>query len=165
MTAQISESLSYKGENYSMCTEPLGVFFKLGGSKPSFMANNTALWRAYIGHWEVLDDRLYLTDLKGVLADGSNANIETVFPGFPGRVFAHWYSDTIQIPQGKLLDYVHMGYASTYERDLLLTFEKGVLTETEVRENGTSESATAPEGYGVGGMTIFPAAEKANDDE
>ena len=62
MTAQISESLDYEGGTYAMCTEPLGVFFSMGGSKPSFMANNTALWRGYIGQWEVLDDRLYLTD-------------------------------------------------------------------------------------------------------
>ena len=148
-----------------MCTEPLGVFFNLGGSKPSFVANNTALWRGYIGQWEVLDDRLYLTDLDGMLTDGSQANIETIFPGFPDRVFAHWYSDTIRIPQGKLLDYVHMGYASKYERDLLLTFKKGVLENIEVRENGTSESETAPEGYGVGAMTIFPVREKTDHDQ
>jgi len=126
---------------------------------------NTACWRGYVGEWEILDDHLYLTDLEGMLADGSNANLETVFPGFPDRVFAHWYSDTIRIPQGKLLDYVHMGYESVYERDLLLIFEKGVLKETEVRENGTSESETAPEGYGIGGMTVFPVPERTDDDE
>ena len=164
MTAQISESLDYEGETYAMCTEPLGVFFSMGGSNPGFVSNNTALWRGYIGEWEVLDDRLYLTDLDGMLDDGSQANIETVFPSFPDRVFAHWYSETIRIPQGKLLDYVHMGYGSTYERDLLLVFEKGVLLETRVRENGVSLSETAPEDYGVGGMTIFPVPEKMDDD-
>lgn len=163
MTAQISESLTYKGETVSMCTEPLGAFFNMGGANPGFVSNNSALWRGYIGKWEVLDDRLYLIDLRGMLDDGSQANIETVFPGFPDRVFAHWYSGIIRIPQGKLLEYVHMGYASKYERDFLLMFENGILENTEIHENAVSISDTAPGGYGIGGMTVFAVSEQTDD--
>ena len=31
MTAQISEKLLYKGEKHSMCSEPLLMYFALGG--------------------------------------------------------------------------------------------------------------------------------------
>ena len=133
MTAQIGERIIYEGEEHSMCEEPLFSYFHLGGKQPKFGLTSTALWRGYVGTWEVLDDRLYLVALEGSLEDGSAANLETVFPGFPTRVFAHWYSGTIRIPQGKLLDYVHMGYESVYERDLLLTFDNGVHTGTEVK--------------------------------
>ena len=126
---------------------------------------NTACWRGYVGEWEISADRLYLVGVEGMLNDGTEATLETIFPGFPDRVFAHWYSGTIRLPQGKLLDYVHMGYASVYERDLLLTIENGVLIHSEVRVNGESESDTAPEGYGIGAMTTFPRDRKQDDSE
>ena len=163
MTAQISESLTYNGEKLAMCEEPLSDFFSKGGTTPGFASMNTACWRGYFGQWEILEERLYLVGLAGMLEDGTEATLESVFPGFPDRVFAHWYSGTIRVPQGKLLDYIHMGYASVYERDLLLTFENGVLTGSEVRVNGESESDTAPEGYGIGAMTTFPRPTKQDD--
>ena len=144
MTAQISESLTYNGEELAMCEEPLCDFFNKGGNKPGFASMNTACWRGYVGEWEILEDRLYLVGIEGALNDGTDATLETVFPGFPERVFAHWYSGTVRVPQGKLLDYIHMGYASVYERDLLLTFESGVLIGSEIRNNGESESIRHP---------------------
>jgi hypothetical protein len=165
MTAQASESLTYNGEEFAMCTEPLSAFFSAGGKDPGFVSMDTACWRGYVGEWEVLEDRLYMVGLEGMLEGGTEATLETVFPGFPDRVFAHWYSGTIRIPQGKLLDYVHMGYASVYERDLILTLENGVLKSSEVRENGESESDTAPEGYGIGAMTVFPRNVEPDDSE
>jgi hypothetical protein len=88
-----------------------------------------------------------------------------VFPDFPDRVFGHWYSGTIRIPQGKLLEYVHMGYGSTYERDLFLEIEKGAVTSTRLRQNGINESEEAPEGYGIGGMTVFHRTPKNGEDD
>ena len=61
-------------------------------------------------------------------------------------MFAHWYSGTIRIPQGELLEYVHGGYASTYERDLLLELERGVVKNVHVRQNGLAASENAREG-------------------
>lgn len=60
----------------------------------------------------------------GPLEDGTPASLASVFPEFPERVFAHWYSGTRRIPQGRRLQYVHMGYGSTCERDLLLEIER-----------------------------------------
>ena len=85
-----------------------------------------------------------------------------MFPGFPDRVFAHWYSGTVRIPQGKQLEYVHMGYASKFERDLFLDIERGVVVSTRVRQNGVAESDDAPESYSVGAMTVFPR-KRGND--
>ena len=79
-----------------------------------------------------------------------------MFPGYPERVFAHWYSGRIRVPRGKLLKYVHAGYASIYERDLLLDFERGVLVASMEKHNGVSDNPDAPEGYGVGAFTVFP---------
>ena len=156
MTAQIAEKLLYQGEQVAMCTNPLSDYFAMGGFNPRFESMSTALWRGYVGGWEIVEDRLYLVSLDGTLEDGTDATLETVFPGFPDRVFAHWYSGTVRIPQGKQLEYVHMGYASKFEQDLFLEIERGVVVATRVRQNGVAESDQAPEGYSVGAMTVFP---------
>lgn len=140
MTAQFAERLLYQGENYAMCTNPLTDYFELGGDQPRFVATSTALWRGYIGSWEIVDKRLYLVALEGVLQGGASATLETVFPGFPDRVFAHWYSGTVRLPRGELLNYVHGGYASTFEMDILLDFERGILTGGTVRHNKPSHA-------------------------
>jgi hypothetical protein len=159
MTAQFQENLIYEGQQLGMCTTPLGEYFAMGGNAPEFEYNCTALWRGYIGTWEIVDDRLYLIELCGTLKDGGEASVATIFPDYPDRVFAHWYSGTIRIPQGRRLKYVHMGYASTYERDMLLEIEKGILKKTFVRHNGHAEGNDGPEGYGIAAMAVFPSKE------
>lgn len=147
MTAQFAEQLHYLGEDVAIYTNPLSDYFAMGGVDPRFDCSCTALWRGYVGSWEIVNDRLYLIGLNGTLEDGAEASLATIFPDFPDRVFAHWYSGTIRIPQGKLLKYVHMGYGSTFEQDLLLDIERGVVVATRVRYNGAPESENAPEGY------------------
>jgi hypothetical protein len=164
MTAQISEKLLFEGEKHAMCTNPLGDYSALGGDLPRFASNCTALWRGYVGTWEIVNDRLYLIELSGELESGQDADLETVFPGYGQRVFAHWYSGVIRLPQGKMLKYIHMGYSSTYERDLLLEFTKGVLISRRVKVNGVAEDENAKEGYSVGAMTVFARESREKED-
>ena len=91
MTAQIAERLLYKAR-CCPCVPPAERLLLDGGSTPRFASNCTALWRGYVGDWEIIDSRLYLVGLSGSLEDGSEASLATVFPEFPRRVFAHWYS-------------------------------------------------------------------------
>ena len=156
MTAQYAENLSYDGEEYAMCAEPLEMYFNLTSLHPPFQSTTTALWRGYIGSWEIVDNRLYLVKLTGSLTSGGDASLATLFPDNPERVFAHWFSGTIRLPQGKLLEYVHMGYSSVYERDVYLVVENGVVTKTDIKVNGQARTSDAPEGYGVGAWTTTP---------
>jgi hypothetical protein len=165
VTAQIPESLRYNGQQLAMCTNPLNCYFSMAGIFPGFVWCSTALARGYVGTWEISDGRLYLLALRGELQDGSMASLATFFPDFPTRVFAHWYSGTLRVPQGKLLKYVHQGYASISERDLFLDIEKGVLRSTKVRHNGASEDEDGPEGYQVGAMTIFSRNRRQGEQE
>ena len=165
MTAQFGEKLHYEGREVSMCSEPLGDYFALAGIEPDFDANCTALWRGYVGTWEILGGRLYLIGLSGTLKSGAAADLATLFPGFPDRVFAHWYSGELRVPEGKILKYVHGGYGSTYESDLFISIDKGVVTKTRVRRNGTSTDPKAPVGYGPGAMTVFANSSQSKADE
>ena len=42
------------------------------------------------------------------------------------EVFANWFSDKIRIPEGELLKKINLGYASVFERDRVLNFNKGI---------------------------------------
>jgi len=57
MTAQIGEELHYEGRVVTMYSEPLGDYFVLGGARPEFDFNCTALWRGYVGTWEIREGR------------------------------------------------------------------------------------------------------------
>lgn len=48
---------------------------------------------------------------------------------FPGEkeVFATWFSGHVVIPNGALVNYLHMGYGSTYEKYILLRVENGLI--------------------------------------
>lgn len=135
MTAQAHEKLIYEGEVHGMCTEPLSDFVNQGGKLPHFLEYCSALWRGYIGTWEVAGKRLYLVGVDGTLLGGKQASLEDLFPGYPDRVFAHWFSGEVRLPKGELVNYVHMGYGSTFERDLFLYFKKGCLTGVEEKQN------------------------------
>lgn len=113
-----------------MCSEPLNDYFKMGGKKPDFALRHTACWRSYEGTWEISDGKLYLIHLSGTTKAGDAVNLETVFCGSRKQVFAHWYSGKLRLPQGNLLEYVHAGYATIYERDFFLEIDRGVVSRT-----------------------------------
>lgn len=135
MTAQIPERLHYQGWEGGMRAEPLELYLAMGGTLPAFRAPHTGLGRGYLGHWRIRRRHLYLESISGTLRDGSQACLAALFPGYPDRVFAHWYSGTLRPPRGKVLAYVHAGHASVHERDVMLEVERGVLRHAWVRHN------------------------------
>lgn len=155
MTAQIPEKLHFDGEPHSLCAEPLNSYFELAGVVPPFDAfYSTALWRGYVGTWEIISGRLYLVELQGWMVGREHpCGLAELFPDFPYCVFAHWYSGELRVPQGRLLNYVHGGYASTYERDLFLTLQAGVVTGQRVQVNGVADP-DAPASYTVAAATF-----------
>lgn len=49
------------------------------------------------------------------------------------KILANWFSGTLKMPDGKMLQYVHMGYGSVYEREIMLAVESGkVVAESTV---------------------------------
>ncbi len=159
MTAQFAERLIYKDKEISMCSHPLNLWLSSGGADIKFGMASTACWRGYIGTWKVVSDRLYLIGISANDESGNPLSLGDLFPGFNDCVFAHWFSGEVRCPTGKLLNYVHGGYASTYEKDLFLRFSKGILESERIFNNGTSEDS-GPEGYGVAAFTTFPLGNK-----
>ena len=46
-----------------------------------------------------------------------------------------WFTGHVIIPDDKLVNYIHMGYASTYEKYIILKVEKGVVTRKSAIDN------------------------------
>ena len=136
MTAQVSERLIYGGKEIPLFTNPLSLYLRQ--SEISFQSPHTANWRGYVGTWEIIEilgtERLYLVGLSAHKTYEEIVGVSDVFPGYD-KVFAHWFTGELRCPQGALLDYVHGGYASTYEYDLLMEFKQGVLVNKHVKHN------------------------------
>ena len=85
---------------------------------------STACWRGYIGTWEIKDDKFYLKKIDGAVRLAKKEPIQ-----------ATWFTGVLRIPQGKELHYVHMGFGSIYERDLLIKIQEGVVVDQKVIDN------------------------------
>ena len=139
MTAQCGEMLLYQGQEMEMQTEPLSDYLELRQDLPPFQKTWTACWRGYVGVWEITLDRLYLVGIGANWENETEVALDQVFPGYPDRVFAHWYSGTIRCGQGEIIKYIHGGYASIHEKDLYLTIRNGVLTGTRLITNSLDD--------------------------
>jgi hypothetical protein len=138
MTTQVGENLIYKEKRYSFYPMPLGEYFQLSGVEPEFEENTTALWRGYIGTWEIIENRFYLIEIDGDLKDGTKVALEAYFPGYPKRVFAHWYSGVLRATYGKIVKFGDGVFVeNTYEVNLLIDIDKGVITE--IKNEGIDE--------------------------
>lgn len=133
-TAQISDRIEYKGEEYKLHTNPLELYFeKHPGKKPKTEIMSTALWRGYVASFAVTNGILRLKDIEiqvQVEKDGGGFDYEfksvlkDVCPdGKPLSI--DWFSGILVLPYGDLKNYIHMGYASTYENYLLLEVDEG----------------------------------------
>jgi len=62
--------------------------------------------------------------------------VAKIFPD-AAVIKADWFTGKLVIPQGKLVEYVHVGYASTYERYILIGIENGnVVNERNISRLG-----------------------------
>lgn len=138
-TAQMPDKLVYNGKTYSIFSNPLESYFEKEKSRPDhlFGFSCTAVWRGYVATWSIDDGYLYLIKLvEGTC--GSKPNeipLSKIFPGKETKIKAEWFTGRLKIPQGKMLSYVHMGYGSVYEKELILNIEKGKLISEEVIDN------------------------------
>jgi len=159
MTAQAAEILHYKGRELALCAEPLDLYLENNNIRFDSGTMSTACWRGYIGEWLIENRRLYLIGITDL--DDRPIALSQIFPDNPKRVFAHWVTDELRCPEGKLLNYIHMGYASIHERDLFLEFRQGELIAERLVYNGESRDPDAPTGYGPGAWTTMPSGKPA----
>ena len=65
MTAQAREILIYEGNTFGMACEPFSQYVIKNNLELYLRAPNTALWRGYMGEWEITEKKLFLTKISG----------------------------------------------------------------------------------------------------
>ena len=146
-TPQAPDKLIYKGKLFNLFANPLEAFYKGDKSKPEFMIEPRTWFsgnqRGYVATWEVRDDFLYLVEIDSWICEPPSsdnckrADLKELFGERyqDGRVKAMWFSGELRMPEGKVLQYVHVGYVSLYERDTILTVESGKIVDAKVIDN------------------------------
>lgn len=145
MTAQMHEIIRYKEENLSMASTPFDPYLK--AKDIQLTPPHTACWRGYFGKWEIKDNQLFLTELTAFLNEvGEEVDLNYFFPS-QNEVFADWFTGTLRIPSGEELEYVHMGFESIYERNILLEIKDGILVGESVQENDPADQQLSEEEF------------------
>ena len=131
-TGQIPDKIIYEGKSYSLLTNPLEKYFdQFPGKRPADSMSSTALWRGYIATFEIYGKKLCLKDIiveKRADSTGYAIKKVSVFKEIFGNVDrfdCSFYTGLLVIPHGEIVNYVHMGYASTYENYILLEINNG----------------------------------------
>jgi hypothetical protein len=140
MTAQCSDLLTYDGNKCPLLCTPLEDYFELGHIRPKSIIDNegstTANWRGYIGIWFIENEHLYLADILGPEGEPSTA-MSDLFGEQKKPIEATWYSGVLRIPSGEEINYVHLEFETLFEKDILLTVERGKVINKEIRDYHT----------------------------
>lgn len=143
MTAQISDTFLFKGEEYSLVGTSGGELITPYdfGMKPK--ALHTACWRGFYSTYEITDDGIFLKNMTMQEKDGNYKPINNIMPEVTDGE-AH-YTDVHMLVSftGKLrlakdfIDelYIHMGFQkpSAFRKVLDLSFENGLLIDVKDR--------------------------------
>ncbi|MDF9834319.1 hypothetical protein M2103_002564 [Ereboglobus sp. PH5-5] len=145
MTAQFGDQLRYNGKKYKMATQPFDIYLETHNIQT--VSECTANWRGYYGEWEIIKGKLFLVSISANIRNMETkrkifysyknyaaVDLEYFFPG-QKKVFAEWFSGKIRLPVGEMLAYIHMGYASIFEKDIILKFKDGILISEKVINN------------------------------
>lgn len=125
MTAQISDSLQYNNERFSIYSEPLSSYLKTADLPHPLVAPNTACWRGYTASWAIENKKLFLVGWNGYILNYLQVGMDYLFPG-EKVVFANWYNHSIYLPLGELIMQFH-GPSPLYQGDRILEFKNGIL--------------------------------------
>jgi hypothetical protein len=136
-TAQDPDFLIWNGKQYFILTNPLEQYFETHPEKrPQPEIVSSANWRGYVATWEVNGGMLTLKNVEilvskkdpkdGAFRTGSKPVLNDLFPN-QSQVEAKWFTGHIVVPVGKLVEYVHLGYGSTYKQYQILRVEKGAV--------------------------------------
>lgn len=129
-----SRQAAVQRETYALQTNPLEPYFEENPEKrPEGTIISSANWRGYIATFEVEEKRLLVNDIEIEVEKELSRRFGTkwvsVYEEVFGeeKIFVDWFTGLLILPQGELVKYVHLGYASEYEGYILLEIREGIL--------------------------------------
>lgn len=137
-TAQYPDKIVYEGRECSLQTNPMNAFFaKNPDKKPKSGLMSSALWRGYVATFAFETNTLVLKDIEIQVCVEKE---EGQFPSCEWKSVKNdvvpegedlpvdWFTGVLVLPHGKLVNYVHAGYGSTYSDYIILELEQGKIT-------------------------------------
>ena len=134
MAAQLPDVLILDGSKMSLYSNPLEPYWDLHPKKRPVFQTTKSCKRGYIATWEICNDLLILRTIEGNVERRNylfwkkmiRFTWKMLFPKVKsGGIVASWFTGKIRIPEGNALYYVHNAYDSRFEREIIITLNKG----------------------------------------
>lgn len=130
-THQIPDYLIIGKDTLQIYSNPLELYFK-NKKRPKIFNDScslTSCWRGYIAYFKVQNDSLFLVDVYDCCQNDKKIELSKILTDRDVKkpIYADWFTGIIMSPSGKLLNYIHMGYNSIYEKEIDYFFKKGIL--------------------------------------
>ena len=125
MTTQVEEQIIIDGEKYPLINVPsLPDDRSIIQHKQGLISKWSNCWRGFQGTWEIKDDKLYLIEFSSGMYD--------VLVNLP--ILADQISGTAKVATGEVKANSSWDI-ETYETEMHLTFENGLVVKTENVKN------------------------------
>ena len=133
MAAQLPDKILFDGKILDLYSNPLEQFWTNAKKvRPAFFSSQECT-RGYIADWEIRDNKLLLKDIEGFynrnyifFRKKTKYTLKTLFRKSKNRpVSAVWFSGKLRIPIGNMKYYEHSGYDSRFEKELIITIQRG----------------------------------------
>lgn len=140
-TQQYPEMLVYEGQREQLpWTYPLEGIPK---ALPKFDPVSTMCRRGYHGTWTIEHGILYLSELRATVG-GKPYGLQDLFPGSTGNVHAAWFTGTLILPRGEVLQrLMHYGPTS-YEKELHIQVRNGEVAGTALVDRTAWKDSWVP---------------------
>jgi hypothetical protein len=156
-TPQIPEKIIINGKKHKLLSTPLEplrrdsssinlpYFPKYFADSDSTYLTSSGNWRGYIATWKIENDSLFLVKIEDYNSD-KTADLSDIFNEqyINGKVMASWYTGDLRVADGALLNYIHMGFMSTYEKETVIEVERGIIISIQKYDNRRKDP---PRGY------------------
>lgn len=141
MAAQLPDIVYVDGKVLNMYSNPLEHYWiEHNRPRPLFIKKDNCL-RGYIAFWCIADNQLLLKSIESKFSKRiffgwkreRPYTLNNLFPKAKEKpVKAIWYSGKLRIPTGKMTMFEDMGYESRFERELIITINKGEVVKSVI---------------------------------
>lgn len=124
INVQKPEKILIDGKLMNLCSTPFTGYFKAKKQSNLFQAVDDNIKRGYIGEWELLDGKLYLTGLQGLSKDRGILTLIGHFSSGQNKLHFEWFTGPLYLPIGELVANGYFGIYSSYD---VILVNKGVV--------------------------------------
>jgi len=148
-TGQKPNFIKIDGKEYELLNDPLEKYFnehpenhpvfgekfiKKNEKGETLIKTSTGNWRGYVAYFEIINNKLFLTDLK-IEDDDSEKQISVFSKIFNEKNVELDYSGILTIPNGDFIDSDNFGFSSYYTSYFILTIKNDHLEKMKELQN------------------------------